>query len=217
MTDQGDIDSINFSETLHELNQSVKIHQTYAKAVNPFRKLGFYKEIPSSYLDAYPRGRPWYDTVNLGIKKNPSYCDYADLYNVFNPSNVYNQMNFVADYTPQCNSDMDLIENLYISITAIVRSIVMEEMGENVMPNISMNMIGFKDANFDLDVRATMFFTKRVDFHYFHEIGKQFLCISFLGSASSHLLRDLGANQMYNHIPGQGILIRKEFHVGAVK
>jgi hypothetical protein len=62
------------------------------------------------------------------------------------------------------------------SNAAIVRSLVMEKIGVNVMPNISMNMIGFKDANYDLDVRATMFFTKRVDFHYFHEIGKQFLC-----------------------------------------
>lgn len=100
---------------------------------------------------------------------------------------------------------------------AIVRNLVMEKLGTNVMPNISMNMIGFKDPTYDLDVSATMFFTKAVDFHYFHEIGQQFLCSILFYSLPLIFYHNIGASQMYNHIPGHGILIRKEFHIGAVK
>eukprot|EP00331_Platyophrya_macrostoma_P002944 CAMPEP_0176429350 /NCGR_PEP_ID=MMETSP0127-20121128/13665_1 /TAXON_ID=938130 /ORGANISM="Platyophrya macrostoma, Strain WH" /LENGTH=432 /DNA_ID=CAMNT_0017811151 /DNA_START=262 /DNA_END=1560 /DNA_ORIENTATION=- len=68
------------------------------------------------------------------------------------------------------------------------------------MPEVSMEMKGFREPIYDLDLRATMFFTKKVDFHFFQEIGKQFLCVA----------------QMYNHIPGMGVIIRKDELVGAV-
>lgn len=46
-----------------------------------------------------------------------------------------------------------------------------------------------------------MVFTKKVDIHIYHEIGKHFLC----------------ATQMYNHIPGHGVLKRKDLVVNSVE
>ena len=44
------------------------------------------------------------------------------------------------------------------------------------MPQIRIVMEGYRDPLYDLDIKATMFFTKKVDFHFYHEAGKQFLC-----------------------------------------
>lgn len=46
-----------------------------------------------------------------------------------------------------------------------------------------------------------MFFTKSVDLHMYHKVGRQFLCVS----------------QMYNHIPGHGVLKRKDLIVDSFK
>jgi hypothetical protein len=46
-----------------------------------------------------------------------------------------------------------------------------------------------------------MFFTKRVDIHIYNRIGGHFLC----------------ATQMYNHIPGHGVLKRKDTIVNSVE
>jgi hypothetical protein len=52
-----------------------------------------------------------------------------------------------------------------------------------------------------MSINATLMFTKRVNIHEYLEIGKQVGCIS----------------QMYGHIPGHGILIRKDMNVKMVK
>jgi len=58
----------------------------------------------------------------------------------------------------------------------------------------------FFTKTFQLSTEASLFFTKRVTFHFFHEIGSHFLCNS----------------QVYNHIPGHGVLTSKDLNVGAV-
>ena len=73
--------------------------------------------------------------------------------------------------------------------------------GKDVMPGTGMDMKNLSVPHLDLDITATAFFTKRVTFHNFYKIGQNFLC----------------ASQMYNHIPGHGILTRKDMNVGMVK
>lgn len=58
-----------------------------------------------------------------------------------------------------------------------------------------MNRINYYLSLFLIDFRTDMFFTKKASFHYYHEIGKHFVCFG----------------QSYNHIPGHSTLIRKDF------
>ena len=88
-------------------------------------------------------------------------------------------------------------------ILGLVRNLVMTKMGTDTMPMVSKNMARetFLDKVYNLNHTTTLFYTKKVTFHYFHEIGKHFLCNS----------------QMYNHIPGHGVLTRKDLQVESVK
>jgi len=51
-----------------------------------------------------------------------------------------------------------------------------------------------------MNITATLMFTKKVNVHQYFEIGKQFGCLS----------------QMYGHLPGNGILTRKDLNVAMV-
>lgn len=98
------IDSLNnldnTNDKMKEATHSVILNAQYLQNINPYRLLGFYKDVGPEYHNAYPGAKPWYDAINLGIKKNPSYCDQSDLYNIFNPAHIFHEMNFVGDYIP---------------------------------------------------------------------------------------------------------------------
>lgn len=51
-----------------------------------------------------------------------------------------------------------------------------------------------------------MFFTKKDNFHYYHEVGKNFLG-KLLFIKNRHKINK-GFSQMYNHIPGSNVLSR---------
>ena len=102
---QADIYHENFMELerkVIELQDMVDTQREYINSLNPFRVLGFYKELDPKYLDMSPKSKPLYHSPHTGLKKNPNYCDYADIYNLFNPSNVYDHMYFLTDYD-HCN------------------------------------------------------------------------------------------------------------------
>jgi len=65
---------------------------------NPFKKLGAYQDMPESYYNFKTGGRFLPGIQYYGIKHNPSYCDAVDLYNLHNPDNIFNNMNFITDY-----------------------------------------------------------------------------------------------------------------------
>lgn len=73
--------------------------------INPFRVLGFYKEVDTDiyFQPVYRRKQKYFDGVLYGLKINPNYCDYSDLYNLFNSTNIFDHMHFVAEYPTDSN------------------------------------------------------------------------------------------------------------------
>ena len=50
----------------------------------------------------------------MGLINDNSYCDVVDLYNLYNPENLFNQMNFFTDYNPEGNTlAIRLLGDLY--------------------------------------------------------------------------------------------------------
>lgn len=94
----------------------------------------------------------------------------------------------------------------------LVKKQVFPLIGEDVMPKAHMGITKVI-TSFDIQISifiqkmwkmnetATAFFTKTVLTHHYFKIGTQFMCTS----------------QIYNHIPGNGILTRKDLNVGMVK
>jgi len=153
---------------------------------NPFFLLGAYPKIDLKYFNSYPDGRPYYEKFNYGVINDPDYCEIVDGYNLAHPENMFQSMNFFTDYAKN----------------GLVRDSVIRKIGVDTMPEVSryMDRSKFKSARYHLNPSITNFFTKRVDLHIYHMIGKNMLC----------------GTQMYNHIPGHGVLKRKDLIVDSV-
>jgi len=153
---------------------------------NPFFLLGAYPRIGNEYFNSYPDGRPYYEKTMYGIINDNDYCELVDLYNLAHPENMFKSMNFFTDY----------------SRTGLTRAQVVRKIGVDTMRMVSryMKKKEFNKPQFHLTPTITNFFTKRVDVHIYHTIGKHFNC----------------ATQMYNHIPGHGVLKRKDLIVDSV-
>jgi hypothetical protein len=153
---------------------------------NPFFLLGAYPRIGNEYFNSYPDGRPYYEKFNYGLINDEDYCEMVDLYNIAHPENMFDTMNFFTDY----------------SRTGLTRGDVIRKIGVDTMRQVSryMEKPDFNSAQYHLTPIITNYFTKRVDLHIYHTIGKHFNC----------------ATQMYNHIPGHGVLKRKDLIVDSV-
>lgn len=153
---------------------------------NPFFLLGAYPRIGLEYFNSYPDGRPYYEKYNYGVINDPDYCEIVDFYNLAHPENMFDSMNFFTDYAKN----------------GLARTMVIREIGVDTMTQVSryMDKKAFYSAQFHLNPTITNYFTKRVDIHIYHMIGKNFNC----------------ATQMYNHIPGHGVLKRKDMIVDSV-
>jgi len=160
--------------------------QTMLRWSNPFFLLGAYQQVNHKYFNSYPDGRPYYERFNYGVANDPDYCEVVDAYNLAHPKNMFNTMNFFTDYAKN----------------GLVRIDVIRKIGVDTMPQVSryMDKEKFKSTRYHLDPTITNFFTKRVDIHIYHMLGKNFNC----------------ATQMYNHIPGHGVLKRKDLIVDSV-
>jgi len=164
-------------------NSATKLREELA-ITNPFRYYGLYVYMQDELFNAAPSSKARYYQTFYGIKKEQGYCDLVDMYNLYHPSNIYNNINFVVDY----------------SAGALVRDDVCKKMGTDAMPDVSMMMKNQYTPQFPLNINATMFFTKRINFHHFHEISVHFACLT----------------QEYGHIPGHGVLTRKDLNVQSV-
>jgi len=153
---------------------------------NPFFLMGSYPKVAKKYFNSYPDGRPYYERFNYGLINDNDYCELVDSYNLAHPENMFKEMNFFTDYAR----------------TGLVRKDVIRDIGNDKMRQVSryMKRSDFKSAVYHLDPTITNFFTKRVDIHIYHRIGEDFNC----------------ATQMYNHIPGHGVLKRKDLIVDSV-
>ena len=161
--------------------------QNALRVSNPFNIMGAYPEITLEYFNSYPAGRPFYNKWNYGLYNDDDYCELVDFYNLAHPENMFTRRNFFTDYAKN----------------GLARDMVMRKIGFDLSWKVSKYMPReiFKSRSFHLDPRINNFFTKRVDLHIYHEIGKHFMC----------------ATQMYNHIPGHGVLKRKDLIVDSVE
>jgi hypothetical protein len=143
---------------------------------NPFTSLGFYKEIAEKYYENDPITTKDFEKAHLGLINDPSYCEVSDFSNIYDPTKVFTKMQIFTDY------DMD----------SRVRQKIIPALGVDVMPEIAKDMRRdlYNEKKYLLNYSISIFFTRSPDFHYFHEIGKNFL----------------GVHQIYNHIPGNGHL-----------
>jgi len=82
---------------------------------------------------------------------------------------------------------------------SLIRKEVMTKIGNDVMPDLSMKHSDPRKPKYDLAVNATMTFFKKAMIHSAYEIHKELACVS----------------QMYNHIPGSGVIARKDLLVEA--
>jgi exonuclease VII small subunit len=153
---------------------------------NPFFLLGAYPKIGLEYFNSYPDGRPYYEKYNYGLINDPDYCEITDFYNLAHPENMFGELKFFTDYAKN----------------GLARTKVIRKIGVDTMHQVSryMDKNVFNSAQFHLNPTITNFFTKRVDLHIYHMVGKNFNC----------------ATQMYNHIPGHGVLKRKDLIVDSV-
>jgi len=153
---------------------------------NPFFLLGAYPRMGNEYFNSYPDGTPFYEKFNYGVINDPDYCELVDLYNLAHPENMFETMNFFTDYAKN----------------GLTRGSVIRKIGVDTMRQVSryMEKKDFNSAQYHLSPAITNFFTKRVDIHIYHMIGKNFN----------------SATQMYNHIPGHGVLKRKDLIVDSV-
>ncbi len=67
--------------------------------INPFRKLGLYQEMPEEFYNFKVDGKLLKGADYYRIKHKQNYCDQVDLYNLYNPSNLFDSMNFISDYS----------------------------------------------------------------------------------------------------------------------
>jgi len=169
----------NMQERLGQVQNALRVS-------NPFYLMGAYPEITLEYFNSYPAGRPFYNKWNYGLYNDEDYCELADFYNLAHPENMFTRRNFFTDYAKN----------------GLVRDDVMRKIGFDLSWKISKYMPReiFKSRSFHIDPRVNNYFTKRVDLHIYHEMGKHFGC----------------ATQMYNHIPGHGVLKRKDLIVDSV-
>ena len=81
---------------------------------NPFRIFGFYNKLQDKYFNSFPKGKSRYHRSQYGIAKDPGYCETVDLYNIMNPTNVFNKMNFFSDYAKdECNSILKIFNKYF--------------------------------------------------------------------------------------------------------
>jgi len=152
---------------------------TFTREENPFYLLGAYPEIELTvpYSDKVEK---MINKVNYGIRNEDDYCERVDYYNLANPQNIFEKMNFLSDYADDTVARRDIIRTI----------------GKDSIPE--MNKYGptaeLKEKIYRLDVDINTFFINMDGFYRYHKIGQNFLC----------------ATQMFNRIPGSRAMIRKD-------
>ena len=105
---------VKLEKQVIELKDIVDLQREYTNSLNPFRVLGFYQEVDLKYYDLGDKSKPNYDNPITAAKKYMNYCDYADLYNLFNPSNIYDHMYFMTDHDSGNLFSERMANNMYI-------------------------------------------------------------------------------------------------------
>ena len=144
-------------------------------------RLKFYPLIINpSFYNSDPDKKPNFTEQDLGILNDSKYCSIHDMLLLNQSDLLLSKPLIVTDYHQ----------------LSLLRMFIFSKKGEDLMPKISKNMLrlNFEQPLYHIDPRANLFFFKKADFHYRHQLGKHFGCFG----------------QSYNHIPGHGVLGRKD-------
>jgi len=109
----------------------------------------------------------------MGLVNQENYCDEVDNLNIKEPKDM---MNFITDY-----NDDGLARQLMKSLSNVVAP-------DHVSKD--MSKADWHSRTYEIPKNATIIFTEKTMFHYFHQFNKHFFC----------------QTQMYNHITGHGSL-----------
>ena len=101
--EENDAAYVRARSELVEVMSKLASLQNQVKRSNIFSQLNAYKSPPLATFNSFPGNVPLYSSVYIGLKHNPNYCDIVDTYNLYNPENVFDNMNFVGDYNPNSN------------------------------------------------------------------------------------------------------------------
>lgn len=151
---------------------------------NPLKIIGFYDDqVGEEHYNANPDVPKDFDMPHMGLFNDRNYCDAHDLFVLQSPEFVMKKMYFLSDYHQ----------------LSIPRMSALSKLGKDTNPQVSKNMkpINFFQRLYAIDIRTSIFYFKLATFHHYHELGRHFGCWG----------------QSYNHIPGHGHLIRKDFLV----
>jgi len=173
-------ESSNLKET-QPLNNSRAVTLQKVLELNPYKKLGLYETMPLKYYNAGPGSKLFKVTRYYGINKDNHYCEKVDLYNLFHPNNIFDNIKFISDYAADGNIS-PLINKLTL-LEGLVRKFVMPRFGPDVLPKLrfTMPLSNYKKSLFNFPMNATMYFFKRVMVHHYYEANKQIMCkVSFI-------------------------------------
>lgn len=152
---------------------------------NPILRLQYYNhfKISDDKYNDDPTHGKDFALPNMGIFNNPDYCNYHDYFVLHNPELALKKLYFFSDYHP----------------LSIPRYFAFGKFGKDTIPKVSKNMkrLNWFQRLYALDPRTSIFYTKKAAFHSWHEIGRHFACWG----------------QSYNHIPGHGMMTRKDLLV----
>jgi len=187
-SDEKDQTPIDQQDTIKVKNSTPAMSLKRMLELNPYRKLGLYETMPVKYYNGVPGNKFFKITRYYGIKRDANYCEKVDLYNLFHQNNVMENIKFISDYAGE---------------ESLIRKLVMPRYGPDTLPGVKMSMrrSWYKKPLFNFPLNATMYFFKRVMVHHYYQPNQQIMCQS----------------QAYNHIPGHGVLTRKDLVVDSIK
>lgn len=152
---------------------------------NPILRLKYYEQykISDQMYNDDPHHGKDFAMPHMGLFNNPDYCNYHDYFVIHNPKIALKNLYFFSDYHP----------------LSIPRYFAFGKYGKDTIPRVSKNMkmLNWFQRLYALDPRTSIFYTKKAAFHSWHEIGKHFACWG----------------QSFNHIPGHGLMTRKDLLV----
>jgi len=115
--------------TPYILDLKIKDPEYFSNKTNdPFYYLGAFEPIPG--YEPRKLGQPHYGVIN-----DPTYCTQTDLYNLLNPSNMFEMMNFYTDYPHDGTSSL-----INLNGVGMYRAEVMPSIGNDMMKDTSISM-----------------------------------------------------------------------------
>jgi len=215
-----DAEILESQEQLHKIKELLKEAKSELEEVEYVRKTApkklekcpfkpFYKSDVDHSFATFPRTKnPFYMlgayekiVVEIPFENKPEKNKYDQvLYGYQNDDDYCERVDYYNLARPERIFNEKVFFTDYQANT-IPRRVVIPSIGRNVIPKFNKKALRREERRlYHFDVDINNFFVNADGFHQYHEVGKNFLC----------------ATQMFNHIPGQRALVRKDDLVEAV-